>query len=131
MSQSLLKQQHLPVTADQSQDGWSRSQARGATVHQRSGCEGQRRCAGLLPHLCICPVWSNSWHPGADWTLWLYFLLPLSVSPLPVAHSQGRTAVEQILQITAAALHRGPCWRSFHLRPFLDFPLRDGACVLK
>lgn len=91
------KQQHLPVIADQSQDGRSCRQAWGPTVHQWSGCEGQRRCAGLLPHLCLCPVRGHSWHPGADRTVRLHFLFPLCLSPLLVAHSQSWTAMEQIL----------------------------------
>lgn len=123
--------EHLPVTAEQSQDGWSRSQAWGTTVHQWSSCEGKRRRAGLLPHLCIRSVRSDSWHPRADWTVRLHFLFPILLPPLSAAHSQGRAAVEQMLQIAAAALHRGPRRRSFHLCPVLDFPVWNGARVLK
>lgn len=36
-----------------------------------------------------------------------------------------------MLQIQAAFIHRGSCWRSFYIRPFLDFPLWNGACLLK
>lgn len=119
------------VVAEQSQDGWSWGQARGTTVHQWSGRKGQRSCAGLLPHVCVCAVRSDSRHPRPDGTVWLHFLFPLLISSLSAAHSQGRTAVEQILQIAAAALHRRPRWRSFHLRPLLDFLVWDGARVLK
>lgn len=119
------------MTADLSQDGRSCGQARGTAVHQRSSCERQRRCPGLLSHVSLGPVWSNSWHPGADWTLWLYFLLLLCVSSLRAAHSQGWTALEQIFQITTTSLYWRSCGWSFYLHPILDFPVRDGACVLK
>lgn len=119
------------MTAYQSQDGRSCGQARGTAVHQRSRCEGQRCCPGLLPHVCLCPVWSNSWHPGADWTLWLYFLLLLCISSLRAAYSQGWTALEQIFQITTTSLYWRSCGRSFYIHPILDFPVWDGACVLK
>lgn len=96
MCESLLKQEHLPVIADQIQDGRSCSQKRGTTVHQRDSREGKRRRAGLLPHLSLRSVRSNSGNPRAVWTVWLHFLFPRLFSPLSAAHSQGRTAVEQM-----------------------------------
>lgn len=94
--QSLLKQLHPPVIADQFQDGRC-TQAWGTAFYQRSSCERQRRCARLLPHFCLCSLWGDCWDPGTDGTVWLHFLFFVCISPLPVVNSQGRTPMEQIL----------------------------------
>lgn len=107
-----------------------RSKARGTTVHQRGCCEGQRRHAGLLSDVCVGSVWGNSGHPWSHRTVRIYLLFPRLVSPLPSSNPQGQSQVEQVLQVSEDALHRRARWRSFYLRPVLDFPLRNGACVL-
>lgn len=119
------------LTANHIQDGRSRGQTRGAAVHQRGCHERERRRAGLLPHVRVGPVRSDGRHPRADGTSRLRFLLPVLLPPLSVAHPESGPAMEQMLQISAAALH----WRSrrgpFHLRPVLDLPVRNGARVLR
>ena len=101
------------------------------TIHKRDCCEGQRRGSGLLSHICVSSVWGNSRNSWLNWALRLRLLFTRIVSTIPSTHPQGRSSVEQVLQISATPLYRGPCWGSFYLHPILDFPLRNGACILK
>lgn len=101
------------------------------TIHQRSCSEGQCRCAGLLSYIGVGFVRGNSRHSWPNWALRLRFLFPRFVSTFPSPHPQGRSSVEQVLQIPAAFIHGWSCWGSFYIRPILDFPLWNGACILK
>lgn len=102
-----------------------------AAVHQWDCSKGQRCCAGLLSYIGVGSIRGYSRHPWANRTLWLHFLFPRLLPPLPSPYPQGWTSVEQVFQISPPPVHRGARWGPFYLRPILDFPLRNGARVLK
>lgn len=114
-----------------SQHGHSSSQTRGTAVHQWGGRQRKQRGARLLPHVRVCSVRGDSGHPRANWTLRLRLLLPCLFPAVFAPDSQSRSTMEQVLQISTSAFYRRPRGRPLYLRVVLDFPLRNGACVLK
>lgn len=114
-----------------SQHGHSSSQTRGTAVHQWGGRQRKQRCAWLLPHVRVRSVRSDSGHPWANGTLRLCLLLSCFFPAVFAPDSQSRSPMEQVLQISTSALYRRPRGRPLYLRAVLDFPLRNGACVLK
>ncbi|KAL2297408.1 hypothetical protein Nmel_016709 [Mimus melanotis] len=105
-------------------------QAGGAAVHQRGGGAGQRGHPGLLPHLGVRPVGSHRGDPRPHRPARLHLLLPGLRAPVRAAGAESRAAVEQVLQVAEAAVHGGARGRALHLRPVLDFPVRNGSRVL-
>lgn len=114
-----------------SQHGHSSSQTRGTAVHQWGGRQRKQRGARLLPHVRVCSVRGDSGHPRANWTLRLRLLFPCLFPAVFAPDSQSRSTMEQVLQISTSAFYRRPRGRPLYLRVVLDFPLRNGACVLK
>ncbi len=114
-----------------SQHGHGSRQTRGTAVHQRSGRQRKQRCARLLPHVRVRALRGHGGHPRPDRTLRFHLLCPCVFPAVLAPDSQSRSPVEQVLQISTSAVYRGPRGRPLYIRAVLDFPLRNGACVLK
>lgn len=119
------------VFALTSRHGHGSSQTRRTAVHQRGGRPRKQRRAGLLPHVRVRSVRGYSGHPWPYGTLRLCVLLPGFFPAVIAFDSQSRSPMEQVLQISTSALYRRPGGRPLYLRAILDFPLRNGTCVLK